>query len=75
MAAIAGEVFFAFDHCLQPIQGRYQKPKLAHDALVQPILNAMVDVMKELQVRFTGLSNPKLDALDSRLIGTSATSI
>ena len=58
MAAIAGEVFFAFDHCLQSIQGRYQKPKLAHDALVQPILNAMVEVKRELQVHFIHLSNP-----------------
>lgn len=28
----------------------------------QPILNAMVEVKKELQVHFTHLSNPQLDA-------------
>ena len=41
----------------------------------QPILNAMVEVKKELQVNFTHLSNPQLDASDRRLIGTSVTSI
>jgi len=41
----------------------------------QSILNAMVEVKKELQVHFTYLSNPQLDASDRRLIGTSATSI
>lgn len=41
----------------------------------QPILNAMVEVKKELQVNFTHLSNLQLDASDRRLIGTSVTSI
>ena len=41
----------------------------------QPILNEMVEVKKELQVHFTHLSNPQLDASDRRLIVTSATSI
>ena len=35
----------------------------------QPILNAMVEVKKELQVHFTHLSNHRRDASDRRLIG------
>ena len=38
----------------------------------QPILNAMVEVNKELQVHFTHLSNPELDASDRKAIGTCA---
>ena len=41
----------------------------------QPILNAMVEFKKELQVHLTYLSNLQLDASDRRLIGTSGTSI
>ena len=40
-----------------------------------PILNAMVEVKKELQMHLTHLSYLQLDASDRRLIGTSATSI
>ena len=38
----------------------------------QPILNAMVEVNKELEVHFTHLSTPELDASDRKAIGTCA---
>ena len=40
--------------------------------LPQPILNAMVEVNKELQVHFHHLSNPELAASDCKAIGTCA---
>ena len=38
----------------------------------QPIIHAMTEVNKELQVHFQHLSNPELDASDRETIGTHA---
>ena len=38
----------------------------------QPILNAMVEVNKELQLHFYHLSNPELDVVDRETIGIFA---
>ena len=38
----------------------------------QPIIHAMTEVNKELQVHFQHLSNPELDASDRKAIGTCA---
>ena len=38
----------------------------------QPIIHAMTEVNKELQVHFAHLSNPELDASDRETIGTYA---
>ena len=40
--------------------------------LPQPILNAMVEVNKELQLHFHHLSNPELDVVDREMNGTCA---
>ena len=40
--------------------------------LPQPILNAMVEVNKELQLHFHHLSNPELDVVDRETIGIYA---
>ena len=39
---------------------------------VEPVISAMIEVNKELQVHFTQLSNPELDASDRKAIGTCA---
>ena len=36
------------------------------------VISAMIEVNKELQVHFTQLSNPELDASDRKAIGTCA---
>ena len=38
----------------------------------QPIIHAMTEVNKELEIHFTHLSNPELDAADRKAIGTYA---
>ena len=39
---------------------------------VEPVISAMIEVNKVLQVHFTHLSNPELDASDRKAIGTCA---
>ena len=39
---------------------------------VEPVISAMIEVNKVLQVHFTHLSNPELDASDRETIGTHA---
>ena len=39
---------------------------------VEPVISAMIEVNKELQVHFTQLSNPELDASNRKAIGTCA---
>ena len=39
---------------------------------VEPAISAMIEVNKELQVHFTQLSNPELDASNRKAIGTCA---
>ena len=39
---------------------------------VEPVISAMIEVNKELQVHFTHLSNPRLGAEDRDTIGTCA---
>ena len=39
---------------------------------VDPVISAMIEVNKELQVHFTHLSNPRLGASDREKIGTHA---
>ena len=39
---------------------------------VDPVINAMIEVNRELGTHFTHLSNPELDASDRKAIGTCA---
>ena len=39
---------------------------------VDPVISAMIEVNKELQVHFTNLCSPELDASDRKAIGTCA---
>ena len=39
---------------------------------VEPVISAMIEVKRELQVHFTHLTNPELDASDRETIGIYA---
>ena len=42
---------------------------------VEPVISAMIEVNKELQVHFTQLSNPELDVVDRETIGIFAAEV